>query len=628
MHIIIHNKKYNITEFMNEHPGGATVFKHNEDLTQDFEDVYHSQDARTRLKNFLIEEDNDLHHRENGGIEENKEKQNLKVEDISFLEFLESKFNASRFRKLFTKEDKGNIHKILGVITLINYVWYYFGTLKKGSTYGIPNGRTTTDVVLSMIPAALLSVSSLQFNLAKNFTTSGFGILNNEFRNVNGLFVIRSILLGATGYIFRKMPNVHTIFVWGILMMNMFFREKITDLSNQTGKQHTESSAIRSGIQYWESCPKWFSENIRIFYSGAQITFNVWVLLSTSFYPNISAIFVLQLASFAGTLMKKGIIGLLGWHSIYIFTYFISFIGLLRERPEPALYGNTGLLILSIIAYNLRVNARLTRYALWTLFTIALLCWRNAGAITTIFSVIVVAAAFHLSGRLQDPSRKATDFRNIIQKNTEIVPNMYRLDISLKQKTIVKPGQFVKLTADGGCKPYTPVEWSDRSLSLYIKSYKGGISEKICRYWTLNSDVKLAGPYGDNFYEPDTDKLHTKQGVVPHGEIIMFCCGTGIAPFNAIVTHLAPGTKYKCRIYASFPSKKDRFLVDTIPTTVHKKMFYSNSGRITPMDIQSIVQRRSKNISAILICGTPEYNTMIKENIQNHLSSTYIIHTW
>ena len=299
---------------------------------------------------------------------------------------------------------------------------------------------------------------------------------------------------------------------------------------------------------------------------------------------------------------------------IIIFTYIISFIGFLRESPKPSLYGNTGLLILSIIAYNLRVNARLTRYALWTLATIALLCWRNGGTKITVISVIMAAVIFHLFGKLQDPPRKASYFRDIVKKNTEIIPNIFKLDISLTQDTIIKPGQFVKLLGGDKYRPYTPVEWSERSLVLYIKSYKSGISERICRSCTNNSDAFLDGPYGDNYYDPDTDILHTKQGIIPHGEIIMFCCGTGIAPFNAIVTHLSPDTKYNFRIYASFPSEKDKFLVDTIPKTVHKKMFYSNSSRITRKDVRTIINRRSKHTSAVLICGTPEYSKMIQDS--------------
>jgi NAD(P)H-flavin reductase len=617
MIIYINNDKYDITEFMNEHPGGSNVFKDGEDLTEEFEDVHHSREAMTRLNEFKIDDSSSnevLSEKENSGI---------KIEDVSILDFLKSKFNASPLRKLFTKEDKANMHKILGVVSLLVYAWYYFGVIKNGSTYGIPRGRTTLDVVLSMLPAALLSISSLQFNLANNFTMNGFGLLNNEFRNVNGIFVIRSILLGAIGYLFRNKPNAHVIFVWAILMMNMFIREKISDIANPDGI--TPSSTVRSKSRFWDSCPNWFSENIRTFYSGVQITASGCPLLTTSLYPNISAIFVLQLASFSATLLKKGFIGLFGWHSIYIFTYIISFIGLFRESPEPALYGNTGLLILSIIAYNLRVNARITRYALWTLAAIALLSWRNGGTKTMVISVIMAAVIFHLFGKLQDPPRKASDFRDIVKKNTEIIPNIFKLDISLKQDTIIKPGQFVKLFGNDKSSPYTPVDWSDRSLMLYIKSYTGGISEHICRSWTNNSDAMLDGPYGDNYYDPDTDILHTKAGVVPHGEIIMFCCGTGIAPFNAIVTHLSPDTKYNFRIYASFSSKETRFLLDNIPKYVHKKLFYSNLARIAQKDIQTIIKRRSNKISAILICGTPDYSVMVQSSVSEIKPSTLIV---
>ena len=107
----------------------------------------------------------------------------------------------------------------------------------------------------------------------------------------------------------------------------------------------------------------------------------------------------------------------------------------------------------------------------------------------------------------------------------------------------------------------------------------------------------------------------------------MFCCGTGITPFNAIVTHLDPDTKYKFRIYASFPSKKTQFLVDTIPNSVHTKIFYSSSARITPKDIQSIINRQANKISAILICGTHEYSKMIQDSVAPLKHSASIV-TW
>jgi len=59
--IIIHNNVYDVTKFLEEHPGGEEVLleQAGKDATEHFEDVGHSTDARTMMKDFQIGELND-----------------------------------------------------------------------------------------------------------------------------------------------------------------------------------------------------------------------------------------------------------------------------------------------------------------------------------------------------------------------------------------------------------------------------------------------------------------------------------------------------------------------------------------------------------------------------------------
>lgn len=56
--IVIHNNVYDVTEFLNEHPGGEEVLieQGGKDATEAFEDVGHSSDARERMKKYKIGE--------------------------------------------------------------------------------------------------------------------------------------------------------------------------------------------------------------------------------------------------------------------------------------------------------------------------------------------------------------------------------------------------------------------------------------------------------------------------------------------------------------------------------------------------------------------------------------------
>lgn len=56
--MIIDNKVYDITKFLDEHPGGEEVLldQAGGDGTEPFEDVGHSSDARIMMKNFYLGE--------------------------------------------------------------------------------------------------------------------------------------------------------------------------------------------------------------------------------------------------------------------------------------------------------------------------------------------------------------------------------------------------------------------------------------------------------------------------------------------------------------------------------------------------------------------------------------------
>jgi len=54
----IHNKVYNVTKYLEDHPGGEEVLmdRAGQDATEDFEDVGHSNEARKKLEEFNVGE--------------------------------------------------------------------------------------------------------------------------------------------------------------------------------------------------------------------------------------------------------------------------------------------------------------------------------------------------------------------------------------------------------------------------------------------------------------------------------------------------------------------------------------------------------------------------------------------
>jgi len=70
--LLIHNNVYDLTAFLNEHPGGEEVLieQAGKDATENFEDVGHSSDAREMMKKYKIGE---LVHEERTSIPEKSE---------------------------------------------------------------------------------------------------------------------------------------------------------------------------------------------------------------------------------------------------------------------------------------------------------------------------------------------------------------------------------------------------------------------------------------------------------------------------------------------------------------------------------------------------------------------------
>lgn len=54
--MVVHNKVYDVTDFLSEHPGGEEILLETAgtDATEAFEDVGHSADARTLLADYLV----------------------------------------------------------------------------------------------------------------------------------------------------------------------------------------------------------------------------------------------------------------------------------------------------------------------------------------------------------------------------------------------------------------------------------------------------------------------------------------------------------------------------------------------------------------------------------------------
>jgi hypothetical protein len=252
-------------------------------------------------------------------------------------------------RRLFTHEDKTQIHKSLGIGCLIHFVYRLVNT--SGTLGFLPNRFTA--ICLAMHIA--LHVSSFQFILPqkRNFT---YNTIFPENRLHTMIFAYRALLVMIIRIYFPSLK-----FLCGIVVLfSMIFADMVTSYYKKITNNGT---SIRNN-PYPKSLSI-YSKQINLFYAFSQIGATTFILYGTENEAFLTLI-PIQLASFLMTLEKKGFINQLGWHVGYSFALFINYYWRIvygTIDPDIKYIPNLVILFVSIG----RLYFGIDKYILWAL---------------------------------------------------------------------------------------------------------------------------------------------------------------------------------------------------------------------------------------------------------------------
>ena len=151
--------KYEIQKFIKSHPAGEEILLpyKDKDITEAFDEIGHSKSALKILSKYLVEQQlfgNPL--LENPLLEKVEQKPLGKQKEE------EVKEDNIVVRKLFTNEDKYNIHKLFGAFALFSFAYRYFYLLP---LYGDLGFSGTMFDNITLISHFILSSSSLLFHV-------------------------------------------------------------------------------------------------------------------------------------------------------------------------------------------------------------------------------------------------------------------------------------------------------------------------------------------------------------------------------------------------------------------------------------------------------------------------------
>lgn len=580
MKVIINNTVYDITTFIPEHPGGTGVFLTDDstpqsttipDITEKFNEVGHSEYAVNLLGNYKLNE--------------------LSDDDPRFRRDCKLEYNKTKISKLVTHEDKFHIHKIMGLVSLLNYFYLGFDCFYSGAQATITLRSVDTKFIGLTWLHSILSLSALQFLIPRT-RTGIMPMIWQEFRAHSIIFAVRSFLIINLLYFlnlgFLDMhhhhhqvntnpnpnPNPNVVLEQGPgvnIAANMVVRGmavlvamKLADISTHFLRENRKETTTAT-MPYWSDCSPRLQSAIKYFYTHSQFMATAVCLFSD--IPYILAVaFPIQIASFLMTLVRKNIISAFWYHALYA-SSLLSVYAI--NARDPALYPISAV---GVFLIYVRVNLKLNKYVLWTMVAViggllryaavsnasyddkvrvlsfSFITWFTVHALFILlyhfssksmpeFGKLLTAALFDVRNRREESNHR-------VRSNVPVAgdSSFNTIAIQLCDKyPAYKPGMYFNLYYDTKKRPYTPVEYASGAdgdvATFLIKRVPGGeVSPLLCDKYIMNQTIFVKGPFGRKYYDPSPDvtAFMCNDVKITSKVIVMCSCGSGITPLYSM----------------------------------------------------------------------------------------------
>ncbi|KAK0167472.1 hypothetical protein PV327_004867 [Microctonus hyperodae] len=195
-------------------------------------------------------------------------------------------------------------------------------------------------------------------------------------------------------------------------------------------------------------------------------------------------------------------------------------------------------------------------------------------------------------------------------------------------------GEHVVVNISSWSKPFTPISWTNDTLTLLVRVYFNGVNTNKLKNIELNTEVRVRGPYGDFQYFRNIYK-----------EIIMFGIGSGVAAFYPIAKAIVNDELDDTRIYLNLgfqsvdkiPLKRElKLLADfwNVDCTVYitqKDNVQSLNGvyiiyeKINERIFKSVVEKYLSETTLILICGNDNFNKSLETWSKKYCYTNYYV---
>lgn len=253
----------------------------------------------------------------------------------------------NNINKLKTKEDFLDIHKLLGIYSILHYGYRSFN-------------RSSDIHYLFILPHLLLSLSSLIFKIVKK-KHKNIPVIWPEFRLHSILFASRSFI----ACFLVDLCKYYNIEEYGFLLRFLLVFSTLY-LSNVVTYHYKKVNLLKENDSTMRTMPYFTKKTklIKKFYSIKQFIATSAILFNTDKFILFYSAFPVQIAAFLMTCVKKNIITNKEWHIYYSFSLLITLILSCKNLLEYLINFIYGIILL-------KIRIHINKYLLWsTVFVI------------------------------------------------------------------------------------------------------------------------------------------------------------------------------------------------------------------------------------------------------------------
>jgi NAD(P)H-flavin reductase/cytochrome b involved in lipid metabolism len=529
--LIIKNHVYDVTEFIETHPGGADVIlsQNGMDATLEFEKVNHSVAAVKMLSDYCIGR---LDAEEMPTIESP-----LKAESESLFTTLK--------KKLITTEDYFHLHKCLGFIVLAHIIIRSgFFIYLSVSSFWINHNKALYDtcffskkiLLIMAFIHGLLSLTSLFFHVPSR-SSSAKPTIHRLFRAHSISFALRAVFCMLAYCLLNHYSSLHQLIVSVIVLLTMVLADVLSYKIPQKDDLYTTTAAM----PYWYGCSVRRQKIHKYAYGFAQF-FATLVCIFGHYSALFFTLVGIQGAAFLMTLTRKNIISEKKYHIIYSFLLFYSIPFYMLIKPLIVISA----LALTGICYQLR-RLNISKYTIWVPI-ILLSNIRDLPSFSQIHFLEAVLLLAALAGFIQylffNTKIDRDRVNNVIIDKKSISANNFELLIKSNKIMNFFPGQHVMIRYNDMLrKQYTPIAWelipetNQTQLTLRIKQYEDGdtaSTSKVLCSSQPGAVLDLHGPYGQRYFsihqQAIIDERTHQTFYINEVDLILCAAGSGITP--------------------------------------------------------------------------------------------------